>query len=430
MQNVCEYHHRIKTTAHVRATDDLKSASTHIYVFTSHLPARFYSLWLGTVWVLHFHHSWSACLKVSLKPMTRWSWSLQHYWRISNNKVDLLIQLQTRFISCNFFTIKAFCTKCFRRERSSCWSGLLTFNTFNMHKNSEKHRGGKIWKSTERFPRFFLLRSQEETSARPETGSLVWFPDRQINQWCTGPTAPTLITVCVFTVTFNKSVVVLVLEPAAAYETQTNRTGPEDSLRKLEEWERKPESSGVLDVFWVAGCLGYVLCTTDIIRLCRFVEILLWFAELVQVILTCSPAVDINGKIKIDFFFYSKDPMNHMWEHWRFIEELRFWLTVCCDELCSGSDRTRVTRVCQSHLSSAFTWRRRQPLIGWEGNDPSCCHSAIRTAHLHTGDLNLLQSVQKDSDIQDWSTWCQWSTMTSCSPTFNGPIDKKSRFLF
>lgn len=122
--------------------------------------------------------------------------------------------------------------------------------------------------------------------------------------------------------------------------------------------------------------------------------------------------------------------MNDMWEHWRFIEELRYRLTVCCDELCSGSDRTRVTQVCQSHLSSAFTGGRRHPLIGWEGNDPSCCHSAIRTqtAHLHTGDLSLLQSVQKDSDIQDWSTWYQWPTLTSCSLTFNGPLDKKSRF--
>lgn len=48
-------------------------------------------------------------------------------------------------------------------------------------------------------------------------------------------------------------------------QTRPDRTGPDDSLRKLEEWERKPESSGVPDVFWVVGFLGYVLWTGQIL---------------------------------------------------------------------------------------------------------------------------------------------------------------------
>ena len=68
-----------------------------------------------------------------------------------------------------------------------------------------------------------------------------------------------------------------------------------------------------------------------------------------------------------------------------------------------SEDRTRfrvTQQVCQSHLSSAFTRGRRHPLIGWEGDDPSCCHSLIRSQrpHLHTGDLNPLQSVQRDRE--------------------------------
>ena len=49
------------------------------------------------------------CFKMCLQPMTRLSQSLQCDRRITANKVALIIQLQTRFIYYNLFTIKAPC---------------------------------------------------------------------------------------------------------------------------------------------------------------------------------------------------------------------------------------------------------------------------------------------------------------------------------
>ena len=50
-------------------------------VFSSHLPAWLYSAWSG---FFLFHHNWSTCLKVCLKPMKNW------YRRITANNVAQL----------------------------------------------------------------------------------------------------------------------------------------------------------------------------------------------------------------------------------------------------------------------------------------------------------------------------------------------------
>lgn len=177
-----------------------------------------------------------------------------------------------------------------------------------MHKNCQykTHRGGKIWKSkdcllyncTESFSRFFPLRSQEETTARPETGSLVWFPDRQINQWCTGPTAPTHIThsLCLYSY----------LQVWGGFGAGTSRSIWNTNKPDRTRWF--PQKTGRVRketrIIWCAECFLSCriswLCSvdwSDIIRLCRLVEILMWFAELVQVILTCSPAVDHHSAV-------------------------------------------------------------------------------------------------------------------------------------
>ena len=43
---------------------------TLMLFFPSHLPAWLYSAWLDTARVLHFHHHWTTCPKVCIKPMT------------------------------------------------------------------------------------------------------------------------------------------------------------------------------------------------------------------------------------------------------------------------------------------------------------------------------------------------------------------------
>lgn len=121
-------------------------------------------------------------------------------------------------------------------------------------------------------------------------------PDRQINQWCTGPTAPTHIThsLCLY-----------------SYLQVCGGTGAGTSRRNTNKPNRTrwfPQKTGRVRketrIIWCAGCFLSCriswLCSvdwSDIIRLCRLVQILMWFAELVQVILTCSPAVDRHSAV-------------------------------------------------------------------------------------------------------------------------------------
>ena len=124
---------------------------------------------------------------------------------------------------------------------------LLLIWTFTLNKNLQykTHWGGKIWKRKKFSFKivqkvsldFSCMWSQEETTDQPQTGLLVWFPDRQINQWCTGPTTPTHITHCQCLYSdlqvWGGSGAGTCLRSTSAHETQTEYTSVHGGLMNV-----------------------------------------------------------------------------------------------------------------------------------------------------------------------------------------------------